>query len=390
MVFLSIIISKNQFAAYACSNEPLAPHYRYPHYRSGGVADDWCKANTVSRRPARCCCARSSLYHFNIFFLPQAKIPYINRAYLAVDFFFLLSGFVMASVYGRLLADTWRAHWRRFAIARFARIYPLFILTTLIIVTLVMLSGMPMGQVSFSKNSLALQPALLQQWASGLNWNYPSWSISTEAEAYAFFVFSAGTLVEGPRPSLISMSCIASLAALSVINGGSLDLFHGLPALIRTIAEFSLGVLLYRAHLVHPQFLNGRALSLAVIAAVLATLTRIDFIFVIAFACAISHIIRNSDMIGRLLNSRIPTALGNWSYSIYLWHVPVHYTITTAIISSGCSLGDLGKWKARLLICLTVFGVIGLSAASYRYFEVPMRHLILRATAHLSKGRAAG
>ncbi len=41
-------------------------------------------------------------FHFNIFFLPQAGlskfVPFLNRAYLAVDLFFLLSGFVMAHV----------------------------------------------------------------------------------------------------------------------------------------------------------------------------------------------------------------------------------------------------------------------------------------------------
>ena len=42
------------------------------------------------------------LFHFNLFFLPQAQIdhvvPFVGRAYLAVDLFFLLSGFVMAHV----------------------------------------------------------------------------------------------------------------------------------------------------------------------------------------------------------------------------------------------------------------------------------------------------
>jgi peptidoglycan/LPS O-acetylase OafA/YrhL len=58
-------------------------------------------------------------------------VPFVGRAYLAVDLFFLLSGFVMAHVYGRLLTSDRRAHWLLFARARFARIYPLFALTTL-------------------------------------------------------------------------------------------------------------------------------------------------------------------------------------------------------------------------------------------------------------------
>ncbi len=40
------------------------------------------------------------LFHFNIFFVPQARFPALGHAYLAVDLFFLLSGLVMAHVYG--------------------------------------------------------------------------------------------------------------------------------------------------------------------------------------------------------------------------------------------------------------------------------------------------
>jgi peptidoglycan/LPS O-acetylase OafA/YrhL len=57
------------------------------------------------------------LFHFNIFFLPQAQLSFVGRAYLSVDLFFLLSA----------------------------------------------LSHIPLIYVSFSERSLASQPFLLQQ-----------------------------------------------------------------------------------------------------------------------------------------------------------------------------------------------------------------------------------
>jgi peptidoglycan/LPS O-acetylase OafA/YrhL len=123
-------------------------------------------------------------FPFQHLFLPQAQLPFLGSAYLSVDLFFLLSGFVMTHVYGRELAVRWQSNWQEFAIARFARIFPLFALTLLAMMA-VHLSRTPLALVSFSRQSLALQPLLLQQW-SGLSWNYPSWSISTEAEAYIF------------------------------------------------------------------------------------------------------------------------------------------------------------------------------------------------------------
>jgi len=80
------------------------------------------------------------IFHFDHFFLPQAALtsmlpfmrPILDRAYLGVDLFFLMSGFVMAHIYGQKLSSNWRVHWKDFAIMRFARIYPLFVLTTLV------------------------------------------------------------------------------------------------------------------------------------------------------------------------------------------------------------------------------------------------------------------
>ncbi len=267
-------------------------------------------------------------FHFNIFFLPQARlsnvVPFLGRAYLAVDLFYLLSGFVMAHVYGRLLASNWRAHWRRFAMARFARIYPLFAITTLAMVVLVALHHTPPTQVLFSGRSLALQPLLLQQWSSGLSWNYPSWSISTEAEAYLFFVFFAGLLVAGKHPRFMAVCCIVVLAALSLSNGGSINYFVGVRALLRTLAGFSLGVLLYRAYFRRAELPRNWAGGLAVLLAGLAALTRKDFLAVCAFACLIYHSVNATNLFARLLNSLPLVALGNWSYSVYLLHAPMH------------------------------------------------------------------
>ena len=147
--------------------------------------------------------------HFNHFYLPQARLsdilPCLERAYLAVDLFFLLSGFVMAHVYGRGLASNWRQHWLNFAVARFARLYPVFAVTLLVMIIIAFVSDTPLPVLS-SARALVLQPLMLQQWASG--WNYPSWSISTEAEAYVYFVFFAGLLLTRRNPLFIASSCI--------------------------------------------------------------------------------------------------------------------------------------------------------------------------------------
>ena len=317
------------------------------------------------------------LFHFNTFFLPQARLPFVGRAYLAVDLFFLLSGFVMAHVYGSLLASSWQAHWWEFARARFARIYPLFAVTTLAMMTFVALFKAPLIDVSFTSSSLWLQPLLLQHWASGLSWDYPSWSIGTEMEAYIFFVFAADLLLTGKHPRLIAACCVAVVATLSIARGGSLNLFTGVSALLRTLSEFALGVLLYRARLDDTIFPRQWAAMLVALFVGLWAVSRFDLFAVVAFGCLIYHAASTSDMYGRLLNSRPLVALGNWSYSIYLWHAPTHYAVMASLAAIGFPVNNLGLLGSRLVLLVTGLAVVGLAAFNYQYFEIPVRRFVL-------------
>ena len=119
----------------------------------------------------------------------------IARAYLAVDFFFILSGFVLTWAYWE------RAHepgiLRTFAIDRIARLYPLHIATFAIMVVLFLWSLHSAGNmapvcdsgffVGILYNLLMLQafePAAEFAKALGLGqpytWNGPAWSIAVE------------------------------------------------------------------------------------------------------------------------------------------------------------------------------------------------------------------
>jgi peptidoglycan/LPS O-acetylase OafA/YrhL len=105
-----------------------------------------------------------------------------------------------------------------------------------------------------------------------------------------------------------------------------------------------------------------------------------DFVIVCAFGCLISYVVDATDAVGRLLNSRLSIALGDWSYSIYLLHAPAHYAVMAAFAASGYSISSLGLSSARLLILATALGVVGLSAVQYQYFERPARRLLFRLT----------
>jgi peptidoglycan/LPS O-acetylase OafA/YrhL len=321
------------------------------------------------------------VFHFGIFFVPQGKllaVPFLGRAYLAVDLFFLLSGFVMAHVYGVALAADPAGAWPAFARARFARLYPLYALTLAATVADVALFSARPPSVAFSGGSLILQPFLLQQWwPSGLSWNYPTWSISTEMEAYVMFVFAARPLLTGRYPRIIAAGCVATIAGLSFAGGGNVNLFGGTAALARTLAEFALGVLLFRAHKHGVPLLRRWSGALALVFACLGLLTRQDCLVVAGLACLILYSVGATDVVGRILNCRPAILLGNWSYAVYLWHVPVHIAIMGVLAAHGVPVTSLNPSIATLLALVAALIVIGLSAVSYGYFERPMRSWLI-------------
>jgi peptidoglycan/LPS O-acetylase OafA/YrhL len=216
----------------------------------------------------------------------------------------------------------------------------------------------------------------LQSLYSRLNWNYPSWSISTEAMAYVLFVFGAAPLLRGRHPFWVAAGLYGGLVALCALKHGSLNSFTQAAALARTFAGFGLGVLLYRAWSAD-LFGTHRCASVAALPLFLgAYLLRLDALCVAAFAALIVLAVDMPPPLGLWLNSRPLEALGDWSYGIYLWHAPVHLAVAAGLQGIGIRLTTLTAGPARLLALGTAALVIGIAALSYRYIEYPGRQLL--------------
>ena len=106
------------------------------------------------------------------------------RAYLAVDLFFIMSGIVIAYAYDRRLAGEMTA--RQFMLARLVRLYPLYILGTVIFtagIAIGLASGIPFELWNGDKLLWAALPAffMLPSYAEGFSTLYPlngpTWSL---------------------------------------------------------------------------------------------------------------------------------------------------------------------------------------------------------------------
>src|SRR5690242_15244341 len=113
----------------------------------------------------------------------------VSRMYLMVDFFFILSGFILCYVYAnRFEGPVKGKDFKRFTIARFARVYPLH-LFSLLLTTLFLFLLHQCGVIvtpildaensgySFITNLFLLHSMNFHQW---FTFTHASWSISTE------------------------------------------------------------------------------------------------------------------------------------------------------------------------------------------------------------------
>ena len=266
----------------------------------------------------------------------------VAKGYLWVEFFFILSGFILTHVYGRAGGLRYFSFLR----ARLARLYPLHLFMLFVMLGLVVLLRFLAARGGYV--SIYDQPYhpintwqgfvaslfLVQAWniLSYLTWNGASWFVSVEFllcllfPAYLFL--SRGGTVRG---TLLIAAGLAALTYLARTSGHGLDLtFHN--GIFRGAACFAVGVglsMLYRAAAARGWGeLPEGLFSLAQLAAVLLLLDAIyrtqwahkpaDIYVAAAMAGLIFTLAFDRGIAARALSTAPVLKLGEWSYAIYI------------------------------------------------------------------------
>lgn len=319
-----------------------------------------------------------------------------------VDFFFILSGFVLAHAYlPRIDAGL---DLGRFVLARLARLWPLHLVMTAAFVAYGLVQdglaaryGIGDGANPANTGAALLCNLLLIHalgLLDGLSWNYPSWSISVEFwTGLLFFGFARAG---GHRhPALIVLIALAGYAALLSLtlpqHKGTLLASHDY-GIFRCIGGFFGGVALYQI-LQHRDIapLPRTALQLGSLGLVLGLLSRADgaplaeALTILAFYPLIGTLAVTRGPVTRVLTLPPLLWLGRISYSVYLIHALI-------LSLSGFGLRKLmgqpvlldgnGRrvietvWATPLN--LGIIGlVIGLASLSHVWIERPAQRAIL-------------
>ena len=308
------------------------------------------------------------LYHLRLSIagLPAPVVAVLAKGYLAVDFFFLLSGFVIwLAWHDRLPAETPR-FWQK----RVARIWPLHLLMLGVAVALAAMQAMRgHPDPAFPWAELPLQLLLLQQWGttSALHWNDPAWSISAELAAYLLFplLIRAADWRRWPAWALVAVAAAALAILPPVIGTGSLGHDIARFGLLRCLCEFTAGTTLAALYRRGGSPVAPLAIALACALAWLAGAPETLAVPPL-FAAALLALARGR---APLLATRPIHWLGEISYATYLSHFLL-WKIARLFLSPGA--------QPPAAIAIYLLGVLLASHILYRWWELPAQRWLNR------------
>jgi len=336
------------------------------------------------------------LFHFGRHLVPTAIARGLAGAgYLAVDVFFVLSGYVLARRY--LVVDLGaRAARRAFWARRFARVYPLYVASLVVGIG----ASWPRSWSALTEPreqvALALQIAVLNGWSHVAMFarNWAAWSLSVEAFFYALlpliFVRLRRLHVAGLAWVLV-LSWAATFVAPAVYTavdpdhlGRSLRLgdevywswylkFFPVQRLPELVAGAAAG--LWRARRGAAPF-GRNARAVAVVALVLAAaVLRVPYAYLQAGVLLPLAMIVIASLDGDPLRPATwlshpwVTALGRASYATYILHVPVFLGFARLFPAA---------WESGRLVTAYMVVLLFLSVAAHRVLEEPGRRLLTR------------
>ena len=268
--------------------------------------------------------------------LPEGLEGIIRRGYLAVGTFFVLSGFVLAISYA---STSWtHRSTARYAAARFARIYPIYAFSLLIVSPFILAERLPWtgGPLLSSKAGLLADYIfLLLGWTGWLpvNWNTPAWSLSCEAFFYLCFPLAAAWVCRAGWRGVAAAGAAACLWPAVIVLLRVPDMWKPLVHL----SDFLIGMAAARAYLLLEEW-SGRAAGRGYrlyLPCCGVGLLLIAYPHVLGGVISLSDALRplhaglligfalGGGLVARALSTAPAVYLGKASYALYILHVPV-------------------------------------------------------------------
>ena len=326
------------------------------------------------------------IYHFwndliLLFPFCEYLTPIVINGHLAVPAFFILSGTVLSLNYFDKFEKFSFTKYKSFLQSRLARIYPLHLFTLFIVLLMVIVSIYKKYDIDFNGYTpvqFLENLFLIQTWDPNfvLNWNYPSWSISSEWFAYlAFPVFIF--LLKPVRKSLC-LSIVVGIILLS-LSTYWLQIRSSLPCpeLLLVIPTFASGIVIQQIakKITNSSLSKNLAITAYLAPAVLTVfylpshIARVSFfLFGISF---LFLLFLNSSHLKTFWNTTFLVSLGESSYSLYMTHTLAQKILYKLLPVQGFE-GSTFVFKFGIVLLYAAL-IFALSFASFYLIEKPFR-----------------
>lgn len=304
---------------------------------------------------------------------------HLVHSHLAVDVFFLLSGFVIASSYEAKLADR-RLSFGAFVKLRLIRFYPMYLVALLLGTWLAWITGVTGGEQVSHRDVLALGALALffipSTGAGILPLLSVSWSL--------FYELVVNVIYAATRPALstrmlLAISGAAYLAlAAATAQHGSLDmgwagnLLGVAEGLTRSIFGIFLGIALFRlrtrlAALLPPipPLAAILAICLLIFAPPMGPTWTFDVLALPLLPALVLLAARSEPPFARTM-----FFLGSASYPVYLLHIPLHLAFELAV--------DVRAWAPWSGLVFAIATVL-IAVAAERAYDLPVRRWLTAA-----------
>jgi peptidoglycan/LPS O-acetylase OafA/YrhL len=319
------------------------------------------------------------IFHFMEIAVPDYNDSFIAHAYLAVDFFFCLSGFVIAYAYDQKLLKIGIANFLKL---RLIRLHPLVIIGS--IIGLIAFVFDPFSDLyhKYSSNLLSMfmtscfmipNPLVNERYFNLFHLNPPSWSLFWEYIAnicYALF------LIKIQKTALWVLTAIAAVALIyEAQRSGNLAVGWGgdniMGGGIRVFYSFLAGILVYRSKWVIRSKVNFLIIGALLLAVFLIPFSKELNPFIEPFIVILYFpflVVLGAGARNVTSSRKICNFSGELSYPLYMVHYPFIWLFMSYVESRKPSIEEM--------IIIMIFGVLLLMAFAYAiliFIDVPIR-----------------
>lgn len=341
------------------------------------------------------------------------ETPFFRRDEVLLNFFFVLSGFVLAHTYGMKPHLTFKS----FFISRVFRLYPLHLVMLVLFILLELVrwiaykKGFYLNNVpftgTFAPGEILPNLLLVQAWTTlteTMSFNYPAWTISIEF--YIYMLFGCMCMLS-LRNRFLMFACVSLVAFVLIFSDNEPLVWRAMLGL----SCFFAGNITYVAYLlIRDKFVPVPWLMTVLECAMMYATYWIvmnDFpdrspIGSLTFCALVLLFAFEGGLVSALLKTGVFVLLGKLSYSIYMTHAALLFCLSTVFIVAqkvtgvelapmiaGQRFMDTGSLLGNnLLVVAVALGCVGLAALAHKYIEMKGYELGKRVLGGSGKAKA--